>query len=336
MLIIFFDSFLNCALVLDNAEIGGKFFRTIFGADAKFSGCKAGLHLKKCEFHGPVFFNDAELYWWNNSEIDADQTEPVIFRDPVTFKNASFRMTNFSKTQFLGEVSFSAAIFNEGADFKECIFPKPCNFNNSKFLDSTDFSYCYFKVPPSFHDAILHGDTSFEATIFESQETERDWRAYRRLKQLMHEVNASHEEGRFFAYELRTSAKIELKRSKFSIAAYISKLYDWLSRYGQSIGRPIFWLFTINIVFAIIFFYQEKLGNIKIDFASDWHKNAPGWIGLTLQNIFSPFAFLSKTPPYFVETTFLAVLCILQSVITILLFTLIILALRRRFRKGSE
>jgi len=343
--------------IFARAYIGCSFKNSYFGESVSFHKASVTtLALKNSILHNATF-SLAELG-------NIDFSEGVEFTGRVVFSKCKFqddvelsaenvkfncdKIINFNGAVFSGDVSFSGLTFKALVTFKDAQFNRPVDFtesqfirvvfNNAVFKDSTDFTGCVFKHPPLFHDATLHSDTSFTGAQFENFSTESDWRAYRRLRHLMHQSQATLEEGQFFAYEHRSLANLELQRSKFSLTGNLSRLYDWVSEYGQNATRPLWWLLSVTTFFGFLFWVASEFNGIERDqaFPYHWPGDIPAWLGLTFQNIVNPLGIVGRQVPYAPGTWWAAVLCALQSIVTFALLVIWVLSVRRRFRKSSD
>lgn len=305
--------------------------------DATFSLAELGHidFLEGVEFTGRAFFsgtkfNDGIKLHSKNVKFNCDKF--IYFNDAV-FNG----IVDFLDLTFKAPLYFKGAQFNWPADFSKSQFVRVV-FNNAVFKDSTNFTGCVFKHPPLFHDTTLHSDTSFTGAKFESFSTESDWRAYRRLRHLMHQSQATLEEGQFFAYEHRSLASLELQRSRFSLTGNLSRLYDWVCEYGQNAARPLWWLLSVTTFFGFLFWAASEFNGIERDqaFPYHWPSDIPAWLGLTFQNIVNPLGVVGRQVPYAPGTWWAAALCALQSIATFALLVIWVLSVRRRFRKASD
>lgn len=290
------------------------------------------------KFKEYVTFNKAQL---PHASFDGAEFKchTVDFGCAIISKGASFKKavfegwTNFKNTDIFGDASFSGCQF-QIVDFSETKFKGKANFNNVQFLDRVIYHQTTFYKAPWFHQVNLHQDTSFYNCIFSSFESVDDWRAYRTLKLLMGQFRAHEEEGRFFEYEQRTRSNILLAENYFSLVGSLSKLYDVLSKYGESISRPIVWLFFNTAYFGLLYFLK---GGVRANpnIGHKWPDDILPSIGLSLQNAFNPLSLFNKVPTYLVDNVLIALLSATQSLITLILVTLFLLAIRRRFHKSG-
>ena len=259
---------------------------------------------------------------------------PIIYTGHTTFTDS----VGFHGAEFMSNAVFENTEFKKTCSFQDTIFHAVTSFNNSIFHDSTSFIGAHFSKAPKFHETKLHGDTSFRGATFSRTKTDNDYEAYRRLRELMHNMKASLQEGEFFVYEQRTLRNLQFvgarKKYRLSLEASVSWLYDVICRYGQSIGRPLFWLLFINVGFAGIFYFACD-GSIIHDKITEIGRVPPA-IGLTLQNLFNPFGLFGKALPFGYGAPWVVYASIIQSLLSLIIIALVLVAVRRRFRKGTE
>ncbi len=255
----------------------------------------------------------------------------VTFSGGAYFDLATFsRPADFSSTTFSENVEFQSATFSGGVDFRSTTFSKSANFLNATFNAKTIFAHVVFGAGvPVFHGAKLHEATEWHRVTWpEPPQGERHAQdqvyAYERLKQEMEQLKKHEDEQLFFRKELRARRGLVAPGSGAWLLNY---LYEVSSDYGQSIGRPAFWLF---VSFAIGFFV---FANAPV------FKGAPMTIqsaaGLSLANIFS---FLPAKREIMTQSMIenlsdaAQFLGGIQSVLGLIFFFLLGLALRSRFR----
>lgn len=295
----------------DNSRIqkisGAKFYdkvRFLFG------NLSRPIAISKCHFGGPVAFGKEGT----GQSIHGLALQVCEFDDDVVFVGLSHH-----KEMTIEHVKFS----------------KQCEFRACKFTTRSNFFNVTFEAPPFFTgEYSLSPDTHFQRCRFRSTKTQYDLTAYRELRHIAHEtIRSAVDEGRFFALEQRTLARLEWQDPSRWGHATISTLY-WLgSNYGESIMRPLlgFGIVTVGAWLALCFYSEvPHVGEYGVFLADK------PVLGLTLQNIFSPFTFFSRAAAFApTDVTGLAA-SVAQSVLSLLLFALFALSVRRRLRKGSE
>jgi len=203
----------------------------------------------------------------------------VQFTESANFRNATFQeFANFEGTRFLGASIFEDAIFREAARFRGASFLKQVSFQRTKFSGDADFSgssfidprtdfsavqfakvpdfrSVEFKVTPNLHDskvryAVIQDAPWWQRALKRAQDAE-DAARYRRLKQLAADAKDHEQELKYFAMELR--AKRFWTKSPFG-ADIVNLLYDWVSSFGQSVGRPVLVLLSVTALSTAILY----------------------------------------------------------------------------------
>jgi hypothetical protein len=255
------------------------------------------------------------------------------------------------RVEFRGLASMRNCKFKGSADFSGSRFGNVADFTNATFEAETSFVSCIFSRAPVFHGATLHAATQFRDAVFSyvSHFYVPAWQAYRTLREKMGKAGANYEESEFFVHEQTALAVLELKsafalqwrngplyRLNKAVTAVVSLAYGVLARYGASVPRPFLWLVAINWVAA--WTYCAHSGDIALSQGTDesWAGDVSAGVGLMLQNIVNPFGFFGKAMLYVPKTGLVAGLSMAQSLASLALIALFILAVRRRFRKATE
>jgi uncharacterized protein YjbI with pentapeptide repeats len=292
-------------------------------------------------FCGVTHFDDAKL-GDRSSFTDAKFLGEATFsvRD-VDKANPNFQRINFSKARFFGPCSFENRKFTANA-----------SFNDAEFHDLVKFHGCTFHQGMSFHKTDFHKTHGgYDAEGFEiDSETEKLERAYRTLKLGMETLRARNEEAMFFAKEM------ECRRNRSDIGLFehfVAFVYKKLSNYGQSILRPFLCLLGFTVFMAAVYYLigRATLSDVALDIF--YGLPFPMDIAtITLEQIFRPFAIWAPQVDCDIEggvdavhisrvTRFelmcnnsylIAILASVQSLATLSLLALFLLALRRRFK----
>ena len=186
-----------------------------------------------------------------------------------------------------------------------------------------------FEIAPEFHNCVLHQDTEFSGTQFKDTKGEHAARAYRILKRAMGDVGARNEEALFYAKE-----QDALRHSKYTPLSI--KIMSWaymaLSDYGRSYIRPLSVLVLMTACFSLTYWLWEVwLGGPG---------DPGGTFTFAMKQIVRPFFIwtaggMAQSEPAAVVIHWplaLRLIATIQSVASIGLVTLFLLALRRQFR----
>lgn len=245
---------------------------------------------------------------------------------------------------------------------------EPINLQRTQCGKKAQFDRCKFYATPDVHGAVFPSNTIFIDCEFGFQ---RDWRWWRNkvysadaaenfrvMKVAMKNAGAVLEEMRFFALEMRERRLIVRSRGAMSgTDRIVSRLYDMVSCYGTSIGRALSSFVLWNCVFMMLFFCLGREGMLPDAGKTPVGRSAvvkPGIApvcipvpvtdhlllaypaaGYTLQNIISPGAVLSKSGLMPMTNWPVLVLSVIQSLGSLALAALLLLAIRGKFQRGS-
>jgi hypothetical protein len=169
---------------------------------------------------------------------------------------------------------------------------------------------------------------------------------YRLLRLAMKARGAHDLEALYFAREMRAE-RADRNNHYGTVDRFLSWLYDSVSEYGTSVHRALGWFLAWNTGFMLFFVLLQVLGPISVVFGyvvglpeGAIRAENPAYvgveaIGLSLQNAFNPLAMLSSNPAIKVNNPGLAFLSQVQTLGSIGIAALALLALRSRFQRGS-
>ena len=280
----------------------------------------------------------------------------VTFKNVVRFDDAKLGdLTSFTDARFLGEATFSVRDVDKAnpkfqrINFSNASFFGPCSFENRKFTANASFNDAEFHDLAKFHGCTFHQGMSFHGTKFLktkgdskdkdelNKQTGRLEQAYRTLKLGMETLRARNEEAYFFAKEM------ECRRQRSDVPWFerlvAAPIYKGLSNYGQNVFRPLVLLLALTL-FSFLFY--RDFGAIP----GAPFRNQTEVFSFTLEQTFKPFTILSiqmedgktdctkATGRKFVHCYPLIIpfLASGQSLATLGLLALFLLALRRRFK----
>jgi len=354
--------------LLSTTEAGKltDFTGVVFPADIAFSGTLEGKKrvLKFVSFSGATFsgdasfgrvtFSDAASFRGVTFSVNAD------FEGATFFNLALFDGATFSGTAWFEGTTFSSGAFFDGASFRSlamfsgrgtggfaefnriffrptgkqpCRFESVADFSNRHFQDVANFREAVFARAPLFHGSELHQGTDFTGV----QWLDRSGGAapaYRTLKLAMAEMRARDEEGMFAALEQECRRKGTDTSGFVKVLSYV---YDRASGYGQHAGRPILWLIGLALGFFHVYLFGFAPSPPRtFDFEPTTLAEV---FRFTLRQIVDPFSAFQKTEGYVLAHVFndpplgLALLASGQSLLSLALIALFLLALRWRFRR---
>lgn len=306
----------------------------VFPSEISFSRFNKNHPLPRICFHEAVFNDKADFF--NAVFNDSANFKRAIFNGEINFIGAEFKSgAEFTMAAFNGWTEFTKATFEGLADFRgraidgpgprnifHCVsfegttFKEGTMFSNRRFLDWTSFEGATFHVAPEFHNAELHQDTNFAGTDFQDTASGHAARAYRTLKLAMGNVRARDEEAMFYAKEQKS---LRHRDDTPKSVQFLSALYEITADYGRNVWLPLAWLGGITVIFWIIYLTSGLFPapETALDF--------------TVTQIVRPFSVWAANYKGAIPTSW-KLFASLQSVLSLGLVTLFILAVRRRFR----
>lgn len=324
---------------------------------ATFSG---PADINSATFSGPAYFNSATFSGgvvFNNATFSGTANfsratfsvvalfEKVIFSGSANFEHATFSVSadfrntefsgvaNFKWAKFLKDASFHNAIFVDDAYFQHANFGGFPHFVNAKLQSTTSFAHTSFdRHPPTFLGTTLHEGTQWHdarwpAVPVDPEHVQQHICNYERLRKEM-ETHKKHDMELFFlSKELECKQVIEGPWKSLP-----SRFYGFFSGYGASVARPFWGLLAL---FLLGYFL---LGYVVFESTSA-HRDAPipshTALGLSFTNLLS---FLPIRKEVFGDeflrtlTPLAHVVSTGQAILGAVLFFLLSLALRNRFR----
>ncbi|MGN6364172.1 pentapeptide repeat-containing protein [Asticcacaulis taihuensis] len=283
------------------------------------------LALPKLLAKGAIFYQDANF---SNRDL----------LSPSTFESAQFlHLARFHGSDVHANVSFHNTIFRRALAHRPLILPPfPEDMLKLRFTGSDSTDYRQWKKSYLKERATKLRDQFGRNSYFDALEA-----SYRTLKQMMEDRRDRIREGEFFTLEL-------LARRKRSDVAWWERGFSWLyatfANYGNSIFRPLFGLLACLIVFTAAYYQAgEQLIFHKAPYNSD-HLIAA--FSFAWHNMFAPFSVLDASKAGDGDAWLNALLFgsgplvalgiriagTIESMLTILLAFLTVLAARRRFQ----
>jgi uncharacterized protein YjbI with pentapeptide repeats len=341
-----------------NFVADGLVFPAVSFVHARFSGGNAS-------FDGALFSGGAA--WFENAQFSGGDTwfSRAQFSGGVAvFDGAQFSggVASFENARFAGFASFTAprhdARARQGQDpgdfdfshvrFRSASFEGSVTFENRRFSGRTSFTNARFAKAPEFHGCALHQDTVFPAMEnFGGREGEEAARAYRTLKLAMGQHRATAEEAMFWALEQITTRSTlkPLQRPRDIMPWLLSASYEAASFYGLSVTRPLLLFLVSTLIVFPLYVYQPLHEFAVSGLPSDGItlREIADAVSFSMRQVVRPFDIWSRydldalkllDPAASEQTSYLGTKLIAtgQSVVSLALVTLFLLALRRRFR----
>ena len=293
-----------------------EFVETRFSGDAWFLGASFSSF---AWFRGASFSGSADFSWSGKNEA-----LPEVGKEQNENSSTAAEQGVFFYFAFSGG-------FVEGI----------ANFSNRTFKSETDFSGRVFHQPPKFHEAKLHQGTKWRNAVFQGTGTADAEQDYRTLRLAMENIRDRPQEAVFFALEQRA---MRHRAGWWQLRKWLSLAYDWTCDYGRSAGRPLCILLGFGVAFMAVYWLMAGLP--AIDRAISLHLAS-----LSLEQIVKPFGFWGRGGDALLTDALkdlgldpqqispnkqflFKLLATLQSVLSLALLALFVLALRWQFRRG--
>jgi uncharacterized protein YjbI with pentapeptide repeats len=309
-----------------------------FARDTNFSQAKFSSYA----FFGAAAFSDAADFRSATFSKHVDLAS-ATFSSDANFSSATFSgfamfseatfsgFASFRKATFSSDAHFRSATFYGGVYFSEATFSGSANFINTKFTANTNFADARFeREVPDFRGATMHEATEWHGVTWpkpsrNKADAQDQVYAYERLKQEMERLKKYEDEQNFFRRELRARRRLVWTLSG---PWFLNFVYQVSSDYGNSLVRPLLWLFG---VFAI---------GIGIFGRAPLYCGAPMPIKLAAKLSFANiFVFLPDKREIMMTAKMVECLSnttqavsAVQSLLSVVLLFLLGLALRNRFR----
>lgn len=296
--------------------------------------------------------SSVENFVMDAKEVSAIDARAVSFNSCTLHGVDINELANFEKAKFKVACDFSAKKSIDGRHmfkammFRGAHFYVDSDFSNREFLGRTDFSCAIWEGVPKFFGSKLNPDTNFSEARFQIPENDSSngvslsdfERAFRTLKLAMEELRARHDEAKFHRFEL-----IARRRQKGEVRwdeAILSRAYDLLSGYGQSIRKPLLWwgggnFFVALAVWWMVHFDAERISSsVWFGFINSLRPFYTANPSFDRANLYAD----TTSFTYFVYELIQAggigfhVFTTIHSVISLIFIFLFLLALRRRFQ----
>lgn len=340
---------------------------------ADFSGAifPAGLELNAIQFNKKTIFGECLFL----GKVSFGRAR---FAGEVHFQNAAFyELASFDGIEFAALALFNAAVFHEEVRFRgydKYITGEPpsqfhvCSFRNTEFRsevlfhnrvfrDKTDFQGACFHRAPKFHKCELHQDTSFpnraafleRYSVGNNDRNREIERAYRTLRLEMEKVGSRNEEVMFHSFELE--ARSHRKDAEVSIVERVFiRLYGFVSKYGQSLSRPLellCWTAVFSMAGFVWLAVPATHSMLSVRYSIPSLDHAAEISIFSLKQIFRPFhiwgdgfdRYLSSAaaPQWLIEINdkhplLLRLFATLESASAVILIALFFIVLRRKFQ----
>jgi hypothetical protein len=217
-------------------------------------------------------------------------------------------------------------------NFARARFMDEADFENRCFQTSVSFERAYFHVAPNFLGCRFPENVNFHGVRFNRNARPKSAESkYRFLRRKMRELGARDYEGLFYTLEQKCRAK------KYPWIARIPFwFYDLTSGYGRSYERAILTLGAVQII-AFSFYHLLAYG-FTLRLGAEWKDIAY----FTVAQVLRPFELFTsgaEVPEWFARNasnyglSTIAYTAGFQSLLSIGIFALLLLAIRWRFKR---
>ncbi|MBC3906185.1 pentapeptide repeat-containing protein [Undibacterium umbellatum] len=363
--VLFSGCFIGSRLVANNTTFESRF--TFYNGEIG-SLIEAPTICQSVDFVSSVF-NGGFLFlyvrFFTNVEFNKAQIKDLessfqksMFMKGANFDNVEFECeANFENCVFFEDATFQNTKFASPSKFEKCVFHVPPRFHGSTLHQGSTFFMTTFPQGAGYRPPTWN---------------HQDQMAFRTLKLLMAAQREQHQEAKFFALELKAQRQAEyamrFRSTSLNRNARIGQPFLWVlsmlyyitSNYGQSPTRAINSFLIWNAGFGVLFWALEKWAHkiwianycifktcLGIDVAYQIFvvpasltqtgsalARVPAFT-LALQNTLNPLGLLSEKSLIFSQSLWIYCLSFIQSIGSLALFTLFLLAIRGRFQKGS-
>lgn len=244
-------SFGNAKMKGSFSLVGAVFHERVSFVQAQFS---REAHFNKGKFHGAADFSHASFLdrvWYWKSEFDETvRFWGTEFRHSVDFNTTQFRAAAaFANCRFAGATLFFRSVFQKSADFRAIQVKGIFSLAESDFSRVPVFCEAHFPEAPLFDEV----DLDFERlrkdrAIATEIGLSARWRALRKLAQQGRDDERAL---RFFKAEVISRRHREDR--PWHLRFWVGWLYQAMSDFGLSIGRPLSWLAGIYLLCSLLY-----------------------------------------------------------------------------------
>jgi hypothetical protein len=287
---------------------------------------RRNLDLTHCTFGDrcEIVLNDAEVDM-SGSRCLGDCVINVVPNGPHGLKCNS--------ATFEGDLAVEAGAQAGTLDFENSQFLATTKFQLIEQMRSLNFANCHFTRAPSFGRSVaLPQRTTFRAAKFNM--LSEDEGAYRSIRNYFNMLRNRDAEGLFYAREKRCH-RLGMTQPREWVPRAISYLYDLTSEYGYSYGWALFWFFVAQVVSGLTY---ARLSHRLFNWGGTFDSRV---VAFTFAQVVKPFELFSSkiasSGAYAIVpdpvTGWWLLLTAVQSVLSITLLALFLLAIRWRFRR---
>lgn len=337
------DSQIKNSCHLSGLRIAGEFriSDTVFDCDFTLRGSRVGAVtvFNKCEFKSHLGARDCIF------EHDFNMMDCVCSLE-ANFANAVFqRYCRCHRT------SFARATY-----FYYCKFSVPPQFFNAKLNDLTFLTGAEFKRDNRKEDVEAFRTLRSHFSSIKDHEQESRFfalhqRAHRKssiyiakflwlaLLMLLRQIDTEY--FKYYKGQLlnilpsgRKAMLLFISKNIFNLTVFISYLYDEVSEYGDNFSRSAAWIGVLFFYCYIGYSFSNGVAT-KVS-GNNFFTNIDPGLGFLIQNIFNPLSAISDKAIFFATNKTSFFIYLAQCILELVFSALLLLAVRRKFSKGSS
>jgi hypothetical protein len=260
--------------------------------------------------------------------VDGNISKSTFVADGVLQGGGNGRSILCENATIIGNFTFEGVEASTTVSFRKSEFKAAGRFNAVGKLSGLGFANCKFATAPIFGlTQELPQNTEFDGATFVPHV--EDEHIYRNIRVHFSKNQDRDAEGQFYAWEKRCQ-RLGLP---LGIRRVISYLYDKSSEYGYSYERAITWFFALQLGFCLTYAAISD----RLSLGGDYDSRV---VTFTFAQVVKPFELLSAKVPTEGAYGILQgnhgwwlLLTSLQSIASIALIALFLLALRWRFKR---
>lgn len=353
--------------VPDELDIGFLMIRgTSFQNEVRFGRVlmPGGMHAQSAKFAGGLVLRGAKI---SNAGLNLNSVNELR---RLVIHNCLLSKLNLGSAT-CDEIAISDTVVEELAEFKSMTahtffitnttFRGDAQFQKSNLSGRTNISAKFARFP-EFFDSKLSEETRIEDIEYDPKQAksalpkeaerivlEGDLLAIRHLRIQAQQKRWLREEIKFFAEEQRVERRL-LRHPSKTTEFVISWFYDKASGYGSSVTTAARSFFLFNALACL--FYQFLLGLGTMDLPAPLSAHYIGLLPdaiqvengsfsnfrgalLGLQNVFNPLALFTAKSLVTVHSPWALFLSLMQTITSLALLALFILAMKTRFQRSS-
>ena len=242
-------SFNNMKAVDSFSLVGTVFHNQASFGQARFSG---DVHFNTGQFHGHTDFSYASFLdravYWRSEFHDTVRFWGAEFRHSVDFNATEFRAAaDFINCRFSGATLFFRSVFHDRAEFRAIQVSGMFSLAESEFSRLPAFSEAHFLEAPALDEVDLNFER-FQAERVTATETSLSlrWRALRKVAQ-----QGRDDERALSFFKAEVLSRRHREDKIWHLRLWVGLLYQAMSDFGLSIGRPILWLAGTYVFFSL-------------------------------------------------------------------------------------